>query len=44
MKTAPLNTKIVLENSRALLLPFENARKSELKKLFLIMIFGAIWG
>jgi RimJ/RimL family protein N-acetyltransferase len=33
MKTAPLNTKIVLENSRALLLPFESTRKSELKKI-----------
>ena len=33
MKTAPLNTKIVLENSRALLLPFESERKSELKKI-----------
>lgn len=33
MKTAPLNTKIVLENSRALLLPFESLRKSELKKI-----------
>ena len=35
MKTAPLITKIVLENSRALLLPFESARKSELKKIIL---------
>ncbi|MDB4016095.1 hypothetical protein N8345_02150 [Flavobacteriaceae bacterium] len=33
MKITPLDSKIMLENSRVLLLPFESERKSELKKI-----------
>ena len=43
-KSPRLGSKIILENSRVLLLPFESERKSELKELFSITIFGTIWG
>ena len=33
MELTPLDSKIILENSRVLLLPFESERKSELKKI-----------
>jgi len=33
MELTPLDSKIMLENSRVLLLPFESERKSELKKI-----------
>ena len=33
MEITPLDSKIILENSRVLLLPFENERKSELKRI-----------
>ena len=33
MKITPLDSKIILENSRVLLLPFESERKSELKRI-----------
>ena len=33
MEITPLDSKIILENSRVLLLPFESERKSELKRI-----------
>lgn len=33
MEITPLGSKIILENSRVLLLPFESERKSELKRI-----------
>ena len=33
MELTPLDSKIILENSRVILLPFESERKSELKKI-----------
>ena len=40
MELTHLDSKIILENSRVLILPFESERKSELKK---IIFYRDIW-